>query len=66
MRRDVIPAGCVVCGYEIVHAKQRCHPCYRYLRRTGRDRSEEQVVKAEYRRILAELEALVWRSDRAS
>ena len=52
---------CVCCGHPVIHAKGRCHPCYRYLRRTGRDRTEEQVVTHEYRQwVKAEDRRMLW------
>lgn len=52
---------CVVCGYHRVHAKGRCHPCYRYLRRTGTDRTEEQWVAHEYRMwVKAQERRILW------
>lgn len=44
--------GCRICGYLDAQVKGRCRPCYRYLRRTGHDRSSDLVER--HRRVLYE------------
>lgn len=48
---------CAVCGLGLVRALGRCGPCYAYRRRTGRDRSEADTLRANGRRLEAELGA---------
>lgn len=45
-----------MCGAE-VYARDRCQPCYRYLRKHGRDRPEELVVAYGRRLLDQELES---------
>lgn len=40
---------CVNCGDPRTYARDRCRLCCDYLRKTGHDRSEEQVIRAEVR-----------------
>lgn len=35
---------CVVCEWAEPYAQDRCEACYRYRRRTGRDRPEDLIV----------------------
>lgn len=37
---------CVVCGHPDLHGHGRCKTCHQYHRRTGRDRTWEQIAKA--------------------
>ena len=36
---------CIICGWKPQRRNQRCTTCSAYLRKYGRDRTEEQVVE---------------------
>lgn len=42
---------CTICGRPDINADQRCMTCYQYRRRTGRDRTWEQIAKANAKAI---------------
>ena len=51
------PKGkCHICGHPPVLALGLCRACYRFKRRNGRDRTEEELRALSYRRFLAESE----------
>lgn len=41
-------ASCIICDAK-VHARARCHSCYVYWRRHGKDRTDEMAAKANRR-----------------
>lgn len=43
--------ACRVCGDPKTVAKNRCHCCYEYKRRTGADRTERHVIKLTERDV---------------
>lgn len=47
--------SCQICGDPKVTAKDRCHCCYEYKRRTGNDRDQRLVAKLTERDIEREL-----------
>lgn len=52
--------SCRICGDTKTVAKDRCHCCYEYRRRTGVDRSEKHVVKLTERDIEKDLACRYW------
>jgi hypothetical protein len=48
---DVMADPCVACGWRDATRNGRCGSCYAYLRRTGRDRPDELLIR-EGRRVL--------------
>ncbi|HXF56657.1 MAG TPA: hypothetical protein VNO34_03630 [Actinomycetota bacterium] len=42
---------CANCGMGPVHGSERCEGCYRYWRRTGRDRDPERRLEANRQRL---------------
>lgn len=44
-------ARCHICAHPDIHADGRCMACYQHRRRTGKDRTWEQIARANARAI---------------